>query len=227
MEENKRLSFGEWLENMWYHYKWLIIFGGLIVIMLVMSLTQCMATKDPDVNILHVGPIYLAPETTDDLKGSVGKLSSDYNEDGKIKVEILDISVVASDGTVSASDMLNYDQANNALQRFQTEIRAGDSVIYLLDKRYFDICMAENLLTPLSEILDDADIPANTVEGYGIYVSELDAFELEGLSSVSKDAILCLRRSPDKDEVKYPGRTMDVWNGNRKTFIKLVQYDAE
>lgn len=227
MENKERLSVGEWFENLWYHYKWLIIFGGLIALLLVMSLTQCIATKDPDVNILHVGPMYISPESGEQLKSSIASLSDDYNGDGNKRVDLLDITVVASSDEVSAGDMLGYDQASNALQRFQTEIRAGDSVIYLLDKRYFDMCMAEKLLTPLSEILDDADIPSKTVDGYGIYVSELDAFDLAGLSDVPDTAILCIRRSPDKDEVKYPGRTMDIWNGNRKTFINLVKYTAE
>lgn len=223
MEKTEKMSFGEWVENIWYHYKWLIIFGGMLVAFLAISIGQMAATKDPDVNILHVGPMYISSGAADRIENTMAQFTGDVNGDGKIKVDMLDITVNKF-GT-NESNAVNYDDRNKALQRFQTEIRAGDAVIYALDKEFFDICIEEKLLTPLNEVIDDAYMPEKTVEGYGIYVSELDAFELEGLSSFPKTAILCLRRSPDKDPIKY-GRTQEVWEGNRDAFIQLVKYIA-
>lgn len=221
MEKTEKLTPREWIENMWYHYKWLIIFGGLLIAFLVISCFQFLANDDPDVNILHMGPMYISPEVADKIEATVGGMAEDYNDDGEVNVAILDITVNKF-GT-DESNTFNYDQYNSALQRFQTEIRAGDAVIYLLDKEYFDICVGEGLLTPLDEVIDDAYMPENTVDGYGVYVSELDAFGLEGLSSVPDTAILCLRRSPEKDEIKY-GRTQETWEGNRKTFVNIIKY---
>lgn len=221
MEKTEKLTPREWIENMWYHYKWLIIFGGLLIAFLVISCFQFFANDDPDVNILHMGPMYISPEVADKIEATVGGMAEDYNDDGEVNVAILDITVNKF-GT-DESNTFNYDQYNSALQRFQTEIRAGDAVIYLIDKEYFDICVSEGLLTPLDEVIDDAYMPENTVDGYGVYVSELDAFGLEGLSSVPDTAILCLRRSPEKDEIKY-GRTQETWEGNRKTFVNIIKY---
>ncbi|MBR6783090.1 MAG: hypothetical protein IKM32_00195 [Clostridia bacterium] len=221
--QNEKMSFGEWIENIWYHYKWLIIFGGVLAAFIIISVFQIASTKDPDVNILHVGPMYISAGSAEKIESTMSQFTEDVNDDGKIKVDVLDITVNKF-GT-DVSNAMNYDDRNKALQRFQTEIRAGDAVIYALDKEFFDICIEEGLLTPLNEVLDDAYIPANNVEGYGVYVSELDAFELDGLSSFPKTAILCLRRSPDKEPLKY-GRTQEVWDGNRKAFVKLIKYQA-
>lgn len=224
MEANEKMSFREWIENIWYHYKWLIIFGGLIIAFVVISTVQLINTKDPDVNILHVGPMYISPTAAENIETTLNDFGTDIDGDGKVRVNILDITV----NKIGTEDMtpVNYDDKNKALQRFQTEIRAGDAVIYLLDKEYFDICVEEKLLTPLNEIIDDAYMPEKTVDGYGIYVSELDSFELEGLKNVPKTAILCLRRSPEKDAIKY-GRTQEVWEANRNTLINLVKYKSE
>ena len=224
MEANEKMSFREWIENIWYHYKWLIIFGGLIIAFVVISTVQLINTKDPDVNILHVGPMYISPTAAENIEITLDDFGTDIDGDGKVRVNILDITV----NKIGTEDMtpVNYDDKNKALQRFQTEIRAGDAVIYLLDKEYFDICVEEKLLTPLNEIIDDAYMPQKTVDGYGIYVSELDSFELEGLKNVPKTAILCLRRSPEKDAIKY-GRTQEVWEANRNTLINLVKYKSE
>ena len=225
MDKQERMSFSEWLENIWYHYKWLIIFGAAMIAFLVISLSQFLSTKDPDVNILHVGPMYISAEVAETIETTVGKMSDDYNDDGEIKVEILDITINKFGNEEAGIDPINYDHNNKGLQRFQTEIRAGDTVIYALDKEFFDICVEEDLLTPLDEVIDDAYMPENTVGGYGIYISELKASKLDGLDKIPETAILCLRRSPDKDEIKY-GRTMEVWEGNRNTFVNIVKYSS-
>lgn len=225
MEKQEKMSPCEWFENIWYHYKWLIIFGAVFVAFIAISLSQFLAAKDPDVNIMHVGPMYISAEVAETIETTVGKMSDDYNDDGEIKVEILDITVNKFGNEEAGIDPVNYDQNNKGLQRFQTEIRAGDTVIYALDKQFFDICVEEGLLTPLSEVIDDAYMPETVIDGYGVYISELDAYELDGLSKIPETAILCLRRSPDKDAIKY-GRTMEVWEGNRNTFVNIIKYGA-
>ena len=225
MEKQERMSPREWFENIWYHYKWLIIFGAVLIAFLLISLSQALRIKDPDVNILHVGPMYISAEVAESIETTIGKMSDDYNGDGEIKVEILDITVNKFGNEDAGVDPVNYDQNNKGMQRFQTEIRAGDAVIYALDKQFFDVCVAEGLLTPLDEVIDDAYMPENVIDGYGVYISDLEAYELEGLSNIPETAVLCLRRSPDKDEIKY-GRTMEEWEGNRNTFANIIKYGA-
>ena len=225
-EQNEKLSFSEWLENIWYHSKWMIIFGGMMIIFVVISLFQIFSTSNPDVNILHVGPMYLSSEAIDRIETTLKDFSDDYNDDGDFTMNILDITVdKISDGQ---GGTVNYDYNNQSLQRFQTEIRAGDAAIYALDKDYFDICLKEGLLTPLEEIIDDADMPVNNVKDekgviYGVYVSDLDVYSLSGIENFPDTAILCLRRSPEKDQLSY-GRTQEDWEGNRKTFVNLIKY---
>lgn len=225
-EQNEKMTAAEWLENVWYHNKWLIIFAGMMIIFVIISVGQLMSNSGADVNLLHVGPMYISPEAANRIETTLGELSDDYNGDGEFIVDILDITVdKINDGQGGA---MNYDQGNQGLQRFQTEIRAGDAVIYALDKYYFDICLKEGLLTPLKDVIDDADMPINTVTdengtAFGVYVSDLDAYSLSGIENIPPTAILCLRRSPENDQISY-GRTLEEWEGNRKTFVNLIKY---
>ncbi|MBQ3230063.1 MAG: hypothetical protein IJO64_07895 [Clostridia bacterium] len=224
-ENKEKLSFGEWVENIWYHYKWPIICFTVLGIFLIYSAVQLFSKDDPDIKMLHVGPMYVSPTDADALRGSVEGLSDDYNEDGEVIADFMDITI-AKFKDADTGEFFNYDEHNKALQRFQTEIRAGESMLYVLDREYFDICMDENLLEPLDSFVDDVDMPENVIEGCGVLISELDAYELPGISRFSEDAILCLRRSPDKDEISY-GRTDEEWNGHRRTFINIIKYRAE
>lgn len=226
MEKQTKMSVREWLENLWYHYKWLIIFGGLILVFVVTSCVQYFSSRSPDVNILHVGPMYISPESADKMKESMASLSEDYNDDGSINVALLDITVNKFGNEEEGIDPVNYDKNNSALQRFQTEVRAGDAVIYLLDEEFFEICIQENLLSPLNEVVSENILPENTIKGYGVRISELDAYKLIGMENVPKTAILCLRRSPELDPIKY-GRTVEVWEGNRKTFENILKCKAK
>lgn len=223
MEDKKRLSPGEWLENIWYHYKWIIIFGGMILVLLVISFAQCTAKDDPDVNILHVGPMYISVDAADQIEATVKGLSEDYNGDGEINVDLLDITINNLGG--ETSDPAYYEYNSEGYTRFQTEIRAGDAVLYFLSEEYFNICVEEGLLTPLDEIIDDVDMPENVVSEYGVRFSELDASKLSGLSAIPDGAILCLRRSPEKDEITY-GRSVEEWESNKKTFVNLIKYKS-
>ncbi len=228
MEKKERLSFSEWCENMWYHYKWLIIFGGLMLLFLVVSVIQMNKQKDPDVNTLFVGPWYLSVANIDELETTISGFSRDYNDDGKIKVNTLDLTIQKlkdeGDENVSGDEtLINHDERNETLQRFQVEIRTGDAVIYFLDREFFDICVKENILTPIDEIIDDAYMPDTVIDGCGIPLSALDVYRCPGISRMPEDTVLCIRRSPEKDDITY-GRTMETWDGNRQTFVNMVKY---
>lgn len=224
-EKKDKLSFAEWFENIWYHYKWPLILGTILGVFLIVSLVQFFSKDDPDIKILHVGPMYISPTDSETLRGTVEGLSDDYNGDGKVVVNLMDITIAKFQDN-ETSESFNYDEHNKAHQRFQTEIRAGDSMIYVLDREYFDICMELNLLEPFDSFVDDADMPENVIEGCGVKISDLDAYELPGISRFSSDSIICLRRSPEKDEISY-GRTVDGWNGHRRTLLKILKYRSE
>lgn len=225
-EKKEKLTFSEWLENVWYYNKWMIIFGGMMIIFVIMSIGQLASGNDPDIKILHVGPMYLSAEAIDRLEDTLEGFSEDYNDDGNFDADLLDITVnKVPDGQ---GGTVNYDQNNQALTRFQVEIRAGDAVIYALDEEYFKLCLKDNLLTPLEEIIDDVDMPANTVKdekgvSYGVYISDLDAYSLPGLENMYAGIILCIRRSPEYDGQMYD-RTQSDWEGNRKTFVNIIKY---
>ncbi len=228
MEKTTKLSFKEWFENIWYHYKWLIIFGGLLIVFLLISLGQCSTNADPDVNILHVGPNYISPDEVDTIEEVLAGMSDDYNDDGDKNVSLLQVTIDKIGA--NTSNAINFDHNNDGFSRFQTEIRVGDAIIYFLDEEYFNICLEEGILTPFDDIIDDADMPENVISGCGVKFSDLDASTLPGLEAIPDTAILCLRQSPDEtvkqNKINY-GRSQEVWEGNKLTFLKLIKYKAE
>ena len=137
-----KLSFAKWIENVWYHYKWTIVLGGIIVIFLVIALVQLFRNEEPDINIMHVGPMYISPADSDEIGKTLATMGYDCNGDDEVNMNLLDITVDKFSNE-TGDVQVNYDENNKGLMRFQTEIRAGDARIYLLDQPYFEMCVEE------------------------------------------------------------------------------------
>ena len=217
-----KLPFKKWVENIWYHYKWTIVLVGAIVIFLVIALVQLFKNEEPDVNIMHVGPMMISPADIDDINETVGNMTYDCNGDDEVNVNLLDITINKFSNE-PGDVVVNYDANNQGYTRFQTEIRAGDAIIYLLDEPYFNECVEIGLLVPFDEVIDDVDMPENVISGCGVKISDLDAYSLPGLSSVPETAILCLRRAPKQDDIAY-GRTEEEWDCNKKAFVNIIKH---
>lgn len=87
-----KMSFGKWIENVWYHYKWHIIGIAFTLLVVIVCITQCAGkASDPiDINVVYAGS-YQIPKTTDengkvpfkDMSDTVKNLISDYDGNGK------------------------------------------------------------------------------------------------------------------------------------------------
>ena len=113
-----------------------------------------------------------------------------------------------------------------AVKEFEKELFAGDSMIFILDKQTFDICVDNDMLASFETVFGKDNMPEGVIAGCGIYLSSLDAKALGGFDELSPNTVLCIRRSPDSETIKY-GRLQSAWESNREIFVKLINYKAE
>ena len=227
-EAGEKLSILEkgWWENLWYYHKWLIILGGIIVLFVVIAVVQMFSKPDADVDLMFVGPWYLSSENKDELEESIRSIAEDYNGDGEKAVDILELTLKSlTMGEGGDQKTMYYDEYNSAMQRFQTELRAGDSVIYFLHKEFYETARDAGVLAPLSEVLPAGDLPGEAVDAYGLVLGSLDVYGLPGFSRMPADLILCMRRSPESDALQL-GPKLEAWSGNKQAFAGMVGYRA-
>jgi hypothetical protein len=82
------------------------------------------------------------------------------------------------------------------------------------------------MLVPFEEVFGKDNMPDGVIAECGIYLSSLDVKELDGFKNLSPNTVLCVRRSPDSETIKY-GRLQSAWESNREIFEKLVSYKAD
>jgi len=218
-------GFKGWMEYIAEYYKWPILIVGVIVIGMIISISQMSSTANPDLSMMYVGPFYMNSTEKDHLGDSIASLSGeaagDYNGDGHFRFDFLDLTV--SHLQDSEGVEYTYDDQNTTYTRFQTELRAGDTLLYFLEPYFYRQALAEDILTPLEQLGID---PSLSLDGYGIPIGNLDCYELPGFSKMPPEAVVCLRRSPENDAISY-GRTMEEWGYHRDLFVAMAAYKSE
>lgn len=224
---HRKPGFRGWVSYVFEYYKWPILIGLVILIGIGAGVSQVRRAANPDLSVMYVGPFYLSPSYQTQLEEQVAALSGedvagDYNGDGEYKFSLLDITVDYLTDTEGMQYL--YDDGNSALTRFQTELRAGDALLYFLEPYYYRQAKADGVLQPLDALGESyAD---KSFDGYGVYLGDLDGYLLDGFSRMPAKTVVCLRRSPEADSISY-GRTVEEWEHHRDLFCRLLDYASE
>ncbi len=222
--EKEKYTFKDRMSNIWYYYKWMIIIFGVLIIALIVACVQLFAQRESDVDLMYIGAGVLSVKDCGELKDFVASNITDVNGDGTKEIGFLELTAHTDNvSTDEGEAVINYDTNNAVLQRFENEVRAGDAVIYLCDDYYYDRLRNIGVLAPLASILTSAEMPERTYDEYGVYIKDLGLSLAPGFSSLPDTTIVCMRRSPEDDALKY-GRTLEQWTANKLLFVKLVTY---
>lgn len=74
----------KWLDNFWYHYKWVTLVTAFFTVTLSIIIIQMITKTNPDSNILYGGPAVLTANQTKEIENAFNALlPEDFNGDGE------------------------------------------------------------------------------------------------------------------------------------------------
>lgn len=164
MSEEKNLqkmTFKEWFENYWYHYRPHTIAGIIAFILIVMTLVQCVMTVEPDVTI----DLVTATAVTDseiNFSGVFDDVMVDADGDGEKKFGIIPLYV---------PEDINSEQDMAMQQKMMLELAAGEAELFIYDKTNLDKYINHDAYAPLSDFIDISpykDIEGKLIERDGV-----------------------------------------------------------
>lgn len=82
-----------WLENFWYHHKWKVIIGAVLVLTLVVLFGQSLTRVKPDYLICMVTSQGVSVDSDKRLEELLTPYADDRNGDGKVRVEVTCLNV--------------------------------------------------------------------------------------------------------------------------------------
>lgn len=217
MEENKntptekveapKQSFGKWLDNFWYHYKWHTIAVIFVLVVAIVCTVQLVNREEYDAVIAYAGS----------KKISITSKDGDVAEIVTLQTSLKDI-VPDSDknGEVSVSLSTLYWLSPNEIAEFQKNDENIDPSIIdndrtitnlMLSSEYFLWFMSDDLYEYVqgasndSRFVDLAAMPDadSTAEFYGedtcaVYLKSTEFYKMPGICDLPEDTLIVVRR---------------------------------
>ena len=210
----------QWVENFWYNYKWFVVLFLVVATFIGIATVQYFTKSEPDVSVLYVGSKNLSDADCKRIIASTESRISDWNEDGKIKVNLKNFVLLSDYGLLTQGQKT---QVREEYQEYSEEILSGDGAILLLDDYFFRELSQDGALVNLYEVYDV--LPPAAVSDFGLRLGDTSLYREGGYASLPKDTVMCLKFSPViSGETAEERARMDQIN--REIFRELVQETA-
>lgn len=121
--EKVKLSFFEWLSNVWYRSKWIILFAAFAIAALGYVFIKDITAVKPDLTVLAVVDNSAIYARTPEFEEFIKQYAEDINGDGEVSILIYNIITDYSDPT-----MVTSTQA-----QIMTQLQSGENVIIISD----------------------------------------------------------------------------------------------
>ena len=121
--ERKKLSFGEWLSNVWYRSKWLILFVAVLIFAFGYITYDTIIRTKPDLTVLVLSDTNALYVRTPELEEFFESYCDDINGDGEVEVLIYNISTDYSDPATASSYQV----------QLMTQLQQGENMIVISD----------------------------------------------------------------------------------------------
>jgi hypothetical protein len=167
-------------ENYWYYYKWHTFGAIFILVVMAVTITQCATTVKPDATIMFISKTTpISSDVTASIESDLAKYITDFNKDGKKKVELMNLDFSVTDPT-----MIQATQA-----KFMGELQTADSFLFLVDDAAYTAYSQEGIFAKMKDVLPD--VPST--DGYRIPVSSLDIFKNSTYKDILKNYSFVMR----------------------------------
>lgn len=191
----------KWLDNFWYHQKWIVIIVAFFAVTITICTVQMVTKVDDDVCILYAGPCEFSPNQTREIQSAFRSVMEDYNGDGEKQVEFVNLLLMTDEQLEEAiaaaqadGNVLLYNQQtiNENKNKYTTQIFAGQTSICLLDPNWYGNVRDSGGFAKLSDVLGYT--PENAVDEYAVRLVDTPfAQAFSALTLYPEDTLLCLR----------------------------------
>lgn len=173
------------LPNFWYHYKWPVIIGAVVLVFAGVLIGQMVTRDDPDYTIILATDGYVSQAAADRLGEELQAYGRDLDGDGKVEVSV---------ETLVTGDATQIGMANKT--KLMAHLSSGDVMFFIFDKASYEGTIEPQLqdgyqfFTPL-----DVDVPGMQEGGRYWNWKDDPLREQEGLGEFPADLYFGVREA--------------------------------
>lgn len=225
----------KWLDNYWYHYKWVTIVTAFFVITLTIIAVQMITKTDPDCNILYGGPAVLTANQAKEIENAFNSLlPEDFNGDGEKKISfqittLMTKEQIAAAETQAAENssvfIYNPKSLEDNKTNFSTQLFSGEYVICLIDPEQYKNVHDAGGFALLSELFDENKIPEYSYDDCALILSETDfAKFFTAISALPDDTLICVRKMSSVSVFKGKKKAEEEYNNHLKLYYNIIGF---
>ena len=209
--EEDEITKGNFWDNIWYRYKWVIIIGAILLVIAIVLIVQIASKKDDDLKITYAGPVYIADdETRNSLTSIFSVIAKDYNDDGELIINI-NSNVILNSEQITEEDeegrkpnASQVGQNQQLLNTFKQQMQSGDFTIYFLDKGLYEESL-KGVFVNIEEITGMDIDDSIKYDDYSIYLKNTEFGKYyKGLNKLPNDTlVLVLQKTVFADKSDY------------------------
>ena len=195
-----------WLDNFWYHNKWMVIITVFFVSVGIICLVQFLTRPKYDTSLAFATHFRMDKAQRADFEDLLDRICpEDFDENGEKNVNMMVYQVYSEEEIESEEAayrergdefMLNTKYNIDEYNNFNQFTMTGETSVYIISPYLYGLLVQGNRLKPLSEVYTDGNLPKGALpDGIGIRLSETDFYKYNPAAQVIPDtAILCLHR---------------------------------
>ena len=213
LERIKQNKAYKWLDNYWYHYKWVTL--AVVFFVTVFSVLTANETRDLETAFRSVLP-------------------SDFNADGKKLVQLETVSLMTDEQVAEAeakaeeeSSVFVYDaKALGSNKTTFTELMmSGEYVILLVDRAQYDNILDSGAIVPLADLFDADKIPDCAYDDSSIVFSETPFAQFFNATDVlPEDTLLCVLQASENSIFKGKDKAETQYRQQLMLYKKMINF---
>ena len=114
----------DWKNYYWFYYKWHILGGLFLALVITICTAQCAMKVDPDSYMVFYSDIYIMDQALDEITDELGLYGEDINDDGKVHIQAINC-------TYSLSQPETKGHSN---QKAMMQMHSTDAPIWIMDE---------------------------------------------------------------------------------------------
>lgn len=227
----------KWLDNFWYHHKWVLIIALFFVVFIIIGIFQMATRTEYDLRVLYAGPsVLISEERAEGVKSVLSDFTAeDINGDGKKTVLLNAYSVLSDeqlkklqDAAKVEDDAVFYDPTLRAstINEISTLLATGEVSICFMDEYVYNMfCDKDGMFVPLSEMLGET--PDEAHDEFSIRLRDTDfASYFGGMSALPDDTLVCVRQLAYMTGAHKSKTAVKEFEAAVETFKKMLTFKS-
>lgn len=226
-------KFVKWLDNYWYHYKWVTIVCLFVALLVVITTVQLVNKEEKDIGIVYLGPSAISGEQASEIEFAFEQImSSDYNGDGTKSAQLTFFNYYTDEQYEEKVEQAKKDETffsydlstrNETLRQLNTLMSTGETVICLLDESVYQTLVEQDAFVSLQSVLGYS--PEFALDEFSVRIGDTDFGKYyTAFDCIDPDTRLCICDYPQNTYFMNKKAIEKTYSYNKRAFCDLFAF---